>query len=667
MKKTTTLIATMLILLCHGIQAQIGTWKAYPAYRDVTQIEEVGNLLYVLASGGLYAYNTNDQSILTFDKAKTLSDTDISHIAWCQAARRLVVVYANQNIDLLKADGLAINMPEYYNKSMTEDKTVNDVYVQNEYAYLSTGFGIIKLHVGKAEISDTYSLGFGVNHSYIEGGKIYAASAEKGLYSAALDVNLLDKNNWTRVGEYVAKDRTLDASLLQTVNSLLPGGPKHNYFGVLRFVNGKLFTAGGGYLAEIENNRDGTIQVWNGSDWQIYESDIQSKTGHIYEDVMALDVDPRDENHVMAGSRGGLYEYQNGQFVKEWSYDNSPLKSVFVTDKNYVIVKGIKYDKQGNLWVLNSYVPSQSILKHDNTGQWSTFHKQELMQDSQKSLHHMTGMIEDSRSLLWFVNNYWTRAGLFCYQPSTDGVQAFQTFNNQDGTHIEVTTTRCVAEDISGNIWVGTNMGPLMLRASDVSNADAAFYQPKIPRNDGTNFADYLLSGVDITAIAVDGAGRKWFGTNGNGVYLISQDNMTQVQHFTAENSVLLSNFVEAIALNPVSGEVFFGTDKGLCSYMSDAAVTQEEMTKETVWAYPNPVTPDYTGLITVTGLTLDADVKIVTANGTLVAEGRSQGGLFTWDGTDKKGRRVASGVYMVQTAKADGSKGTVCKIAVVN
>lgn len=667
MKKIATWLTIVSLCVTLNIQAQVGTWKTYMAYHNVTQIEKAGNLLYVLASNNLYAYNTNDQSIVTFDKSTSLNDTEISKIAWCNAAKRLIVVYSNANIDLVNLNGTVINMPEYYNKSMTEDKAVNDIYVYNEYAYLSTPFGIIKINVSKAEISDTYMLGFGVNHTYIENGKIYAASPTAGIYNANLNTNLLDKNNWTYSTNYIAKNQTIDPTLQQTIANLKPGGPKHNHFGVLKFINNKLYTAGGGYLAEIDNERDGTIQVWNGNDWQIYDSDIAAKTTHPYVDIMTIDVDPKDENHVMAGSRGGLYEFQNGQFVKEWSYDNSLLQSSFTNDKNYVIIKGVKYDNQGNLWILNSYTPSQSIVLYDKEKQWHSFHKPELMQTADKSLHHMTSLIQDSRSLLWFVNNYWSKAGLFAYQPSTDALSAYQTFNNQDGTRVNVEYVRCVAEDIDQNLWIGTNVGPLMLRASDIANTNASFYQPKIPRNDGTNFADYLLAGVDISAIAIDGAGRKWFGTNGNGAYLISKDNLTQVQHFTAENSTLLSNVIEAITINPTSGEVFFGTNKGLCSYMSDAATTQNQMTKETVWAYPNPVTPQYQGLITITGLTLDADVKIVTANGSLVAEGRSNGGLFTWDGNDKKGKRVASGVYMVQTAMADGSKGTVCKIAIVN
>ena len=142
---------------------------------------------------------------------------------------------------------------------------------------------------------------------------------------------------------------------------------------------------------------------------------------------------------------------------------------------------------------------------------------------------------------------------------------------------------------------------------------------------------------------------------------------MTQLEHFTAENSKLLSNNIESIAINGTTGEVFFGTDKGLCSYMSDATDTNESMSKNNVYAYPNPVRPGYTGIITVVGLSFDADVKIVTSNGVLVAQGRSNGGTFTWDGCDTKGRRVASGVYMVETATSSGGKGTVCKIAVVN
>jgi hypothetical protein len=141
---------------------------------------------------------------------------------------------------------------------------------------------------------------------------------------------------------------------------------------------------------------------------------------------------------------------------------------------------------------------------------------------------------------------------------------------------------------------------------------------------------------------------------------------MVQIQHFTKENSPLLSNNIFSIAINPTSGEVFFGTDYGLCSYVSDATETNTEMTTDNVWAYPNPVEPGYFGSITITGLSMNADVKILSANGAIINEGRSNGGMYVWDGCDQKGNRVASGIYMVATATSTGEKGTVCKIAII-
>jgi hypothetical protein len=135
-------------LLLFSNLAHANLWKAYLSYYEPTEIEQAsGNMLYVLASGALYSYNRNDQSLQTYDKTTVLSDCDIAHIAWCQAARRLVVVYTNGNIDLLDQNSNVTNMANYMNKSMTEDKTVYSIDIAGSYAYLSTGFGIMKVNV----------------------------------------------------------------------------------------------------------------------------------------------------------------------------------------------------------------------------------------------------------------------------------------------------------------------------------------------------------------------------------------------------------------------------------------------------------------------------------------------------------------------------------------
>lgn len=673
MKQLITIFLTVFLTL--SASAQTGTWKAYLSYYEPSEIEEAsGNLIYVLASNDLYSYNTSDESLQTFDKTNVLNDCNIAHIAWCQTAGRLVIVYSDGNIDLLEANSEVTNVADYMDATMTEDKTVNSICISGSKAYLATGFGVVVLNVEDATIDNTYDLGFNVNYCYVGDNSLYAASSTEGLYQGLLSDNLLDKASWTRVGDYVDSTKTMDPDLLALVNTLSPGGPKYNRFWFMRYLNGNLYTTAGGWGHYIDGHYPGAIQVLNGDDWTFFEdSTISEQTGIDYLDVNCLSVDPNDATHVMAGAKSGVYEFSNGQFVKLWNSDNSPIESFNNSSKSYELITAMTYDESGNLWCFNSQCFDRSLLEYTTDGEWVTHDKSAFMTlyDSgtgkNKSAASMECMLEDSRNLLWMCNNHAETPALYCYQPSTDGLNSYTSFVNEDGTTVSVTMVRCVAEDNSGNIWVGTNVGPLLLTSSDIANGSTIFTQVKVPRNDGTDYADYLLANVDISCIAVDKANRKWFGTYGSGVYCISSDNLSQVYHFTTDNSSLFSDNIESLAINSSTGEVYIGTEEGLCSYMSDANTASEGMTKNSVWAYPNPVEPDYTGAITIVGLEEDADVKIVTTNGTLVEEGRASNGQYKWYGLDQDKKRVASGVYMVEIATSEGEKGVVCKIAVVN
>ena len=663
-KKILILLSFLLLqVTSYRAIAAIGDWKAYMAYSEVQEIEQAGNLIFVQASNNLYVYNQNDQSIQTFSKMDYLSDCSIQHIAYNKATKRLLILYNNANMDLMNISNYDVqNLSDYYSASTTGDKTVNDIYMYGKYAYMSNGFGIIKVNVADGEISDTYNLGFNVNWCEIKDNHIYAYSKTNGQYRALLTSNLLDKNNWSKVGGYVAKKQEDNSALKQIVGTLQPGGPKHNYFYCMRFINNLLYTCGGLWGHLVDAGRPGTIQVLDKDNWTIYDDSIAAKTGIKYVDVNSVDVDPLDPNHVFAGAKSGLYEFQNGKFIKHYNSENSLITSFNNQSKNYQLITSVKFDTDGNLWMLNSQSPSnQSLIEYTKEGKWVSHHKPELY-----NLGSLECLMQDSRGLLWFVNNYHGLPSIYCYQASTDQLNTYSSFVNEDGTTLTPNFVRYVTEDKNHDMWIGTNIGPLLLYKKDITSDTPIFTQVKVPRNDGTNYADYLLSGVDISCIAIDGGNRKWFGTNGNGIYVISNDCLTQIYHFTTNNSNLLSNNIESIAINEQTGEVFVGTDKGLCSYMSDASSPNSEMTKDNVWAYPNPVKPNYTGRITITGLSFDSDVKIVTANGILVNQGRSNGGIYTWDGKDQNGQKVASGVYMVETATSDGSKGTVCKIAIV-
>ncbi len=614
------------------LNAQIGTWRNYLAYSDIQQIRAAGNdYLFVLASNGLYQYNRQDQSIYTYDKTNGLSDTYITNICWCPQAKRLIAVYQNSNIDLIDVKGNVTNISDLYNKLLTGDKTVSSIRMDGIYAYLICGFGIVKINMQRAEIAETYKP---THPEY--------------------PTSLPDEDN----SDY---DKYIDI-----VKTLKPGGPHTNYFGFMLFTYNRLYTCNGDY------NYSSPIQILNNNEWTIYQHEgISEQTGVSFQGSFCLDVDPSNTEHVFAGSRNGLYEYLNGKFVKYYDHSNSPIEPFDGVNEEYQLVTGTKFDQKGNLWVLNSSAPTTALMKYAN-GSFTKMNHSELMklnrgQLKNRSNGELSKIIIDSKGVMWFVNNNWVLPAIYQYNTDNDEIIAYENIVNQDGTRLNIQEgIRCVAEDLEHNIWVGSSVGPFMLESSEIEDGGSTFTQVKVPRNDGTNYADYLLTGIDVSSIAIDGGNRKWIGTFNNGVYLISADNMTQIHHFTTDNSKLLSNTIMSIAINPTSGEVFFGTDKGLCSYISDATATNSEMTTDNVWAYPNPVEPGYAGPITITGLSLNADVKILTANGAIVNEGHSNGGTYVWDGCDQKGRRVASGIYMVATATSKGEKGTVCKIAIV-
>ena len=288
MKRLLAIVFT--VCYCYLATAQIGTWRNYLAYHDVQQICKANNELFVLASNDLYQYNIDDASITTYDKVNGLSDTRITHIAWNQKAKRLIAVYENSNIDLIEPDGDIINISALYTKSITEDKTVTAISIDDVYAYLTTSFAIIKVNMLKAEISDTYTK----NHpDYPHNLQPYQDDYDK----------------------YIA-----------TVSTLIPEGPAYNRFYLSKFINGRLYTTGGYFLPAMPDNElPGTIQVYDGNNWTLYQEQINEITGYAYVDICCIDADPNDPEHVFAGGRCGLYEFKNGKLINYYNKENSPL------------------------------------------------------------------------------------------------------------------------------------------------------------------------------------------------------------------------------------------------------------------------------------------------------------------------------------------------------
>ena len=747
--------------------AGYGDWKVYAAYHEATDAVVFNGLVYVLSGGGLYSYDPEYTEVVTYDKSTELSDNGIFGIRVCEATGQLVIVYTNGNVDLLDTGGNIYNMSELKSKSMS-DKTINDLYVNGQYVYISTNSGIVVLDTKRKVFASYYNFGCQVMSMVIDEGYIVALT-NNGVYKGLVSANLLDSNKWNCTSQQVlsrlisldgtfyaltgtgrlalVKDKdsfeisTVDNSTINgykicgerlflfssssiyvydtdgnssksdnplgiyslvrsgntywlacgakglmgaaydgsgftvSVSSVIPGSPLSNDFYKLRHYGSRLLSVGG--ALEIPYvRRTFSAQMKDGDDWSFFEND--SIKSYIGEDNFynALDIvqDPDDADRHFVSAVTGLYEFQGQKMVNHYTYDNSPLTSILPTNWRpgyYVRVSGLAFDSQDNLWMLNCQVDTVvKILKADGT--WQKYYCPEIAN------HPVCDQtMFDSRGWAWIVSRVSgsnNAAGVFILNTNgtvdshtDDTGKLYTSMTNQDGTSYVFNRFNCVVEDLNGAVWMGTNIGPLVtFNPSAIFDSNFTVTQCKVPRNDGTGYADYLLNEVEVSCIAVDGGNRKWMGTQGNGVYLVSADGTEILEHFTADNSPLLSDDIYSISIDGSTGEVFFGTKDGLVSYMGNATDPEEKFDKDLVKVYPNPVRPSYTGKIVVRGLMASSDVKIVNAAGRLVHEGTSIGGSYTWDGLTSGGERAASGVYYILATDEDGNSGVATKFLIV-
>lgn len=386
--------------------------------------------------------------------------------------------------------------------------------------------------------------------------------------------------------------------------------------------------------------------------------------------------DYNDKTHFYAGSFGnGMIEVKNDSVAAKYTCNNSPIahRNFIVTypsniqgpDTGETQVTSLYSDINNNLWITTNDNPTfVTVKKNDNT--WASLDFTNLVGNIQYL--NTNQIIVDSSNLVW-VPAYGT--GLFLYKNdgnfSAPNASNSKLLINQPGKGgLPSNNVTCVASDKSNDIWVGTDQGiyvfysPESILTAGSSGWDA---QPIYVQQDGQT--QLLLQTNIVTCIFVDGANNKWVGTATSGLFCFSSDGQTELYHFTIDNSPLFSNTINSVNVSGKTGEVFISTAKGLQSFQG---ITTEGLTNfEDVYAYPNPVKPNYTGPILIHGMVSGATVKIVDGGGNFVYETTSEGGQAIWNGENFKGKRVASGVYMVICAMPDGSQKKLTKILLLN
>lgn len=445
---------------------------------------------------------------------------------------------------------------------------------------------------------------------------------------------------------------------------IVPAGPVDNQIFSLTMNGNDLWIASGG-----RNNAWGNLyskaqfQLDRNGDWSVFDKN-NFPVSNGFSDIVAVAVDPKDADHVFAASwGGGVLEFKQGKFEKRYDNFNSSLQTQLPNNAQapYVRIGGMDFDSEGNLWVTNSGVGN--ILSELQTdGQWKSFG---LKGGANNPYTYKVVVTQNDDK--WVITG---RGQTMYVLNSTNDVVKEQKItayfsNGKEEQTTEMSDAGAIVEDKNGELWVGTNAGVAVFTnpAAVWDNSTMYATRPGVNRND--NLYHPLLEKESITAIAVDGANRKWIGTKHSGVFLISEDGTEELKYFTTENSPLPANDITDIAINQKSGEVFIATGSGLISYMGEA--TQGSDNFNEVYVFPNPVRETYSGPIVVKGLLENTDVKITDISGNLVYKTTSLGGQAIWDGKTLNGNRCKTGVYLVFLNDATGETTKVTKLLFIH
>ncbi|MFD0863450.1 two-component regulator propeller domain-containing protein [Sungkyunkwania multivorans] len=321
-------------------------------------------------------------------------------------------------------------------------------------------------------------------------------------------------------------------------------------------------------------------------------------------------------------------------------------------------ISDTKFDAEGNLWVLSS-ITDEALKVLRTNGQWQGYSFSSLFPNEFATQGFAEFVIADNG--FKFIAS--ARDGLigFSENGGVNGGPLLKSLKGE-GDNIPVNDVRALVIDERGDLWIGTEKGLRVIFNPEDFFTDDVRVDEIIVLDDGE--ASELLFQTYITDIEIDGANNKWIATNDSGLFYFSSDGQETLAHFTEDNSPLPSNSVKDVAVDNETGEIFMATSKGMVSLRSSVVEPSEDLSN--VYAYPNPVRPNFTGNVTITGLVDRANVKITDIEGNLVFETTSTSGSVEWDLTAFGRHKVASGVYMILASNEDGTDTKVAKVMVV-
>lgn len=590
-------------------------------YKNILGTSISNNKLFAATENGLYKADLNQANLADFQAWEKIEFRQSSKF-------NLLETFANKLF--VNIQGSTFNTDSLY--------TFDGV----NWELFSHPYSNVSLKIAKNKLVVTSKYGVNTYNENLEAEQYRSSTVfnfEKKEFRAGIYVD----------GEYWIADR-YNGLLHHSSNvteQILPTGPFNSEVAQIKNFNDEIWVVHG----SKNENWDPT---WSRSEISMLKKDNWSHTNTLLENDIRdpVAIAKNGTQTYVASWQKGLAELVYNDLSILYDETNSSLQSR-ANHGDWTNIGAVEFDSDGNLWCTNAQTLEPLSVQYTN-GEWESFSLGNTVTTDQ----NLAKLLIDENDQKWIQlkNN-----GLIVFDEKRSGTKAKKISNGENNGNLSSDRVFAMAEDLDGEIWIGTDNGvSVFYDPSTIFEGEQA--STIIVTQDGYN--TYLLNGLLINDIEIDGANRKWFATNNSGVILTSENGTEEIHHFTAENSPLFSNKVLDIEINQENGEVFFGTDKGLISYRSGAIKGSSDFSN--VLVFPNPVTPDYEGNISIKGLLTDAIVKITDISGNLVYKTKALGGQANWNGKRTNGEEVNSGVYLIFCSDEDGTENHVSKLLIV-
>lgn len=380
----------------------------------------------------------------------------------------------------------------------------------------------------------------------------------------------------------------------------------------------------------------------------------------------------------LATNAEGLYIMDGGKEVRLLSNEMNSLKT---RNQWGTQILDVKFDKDGNVWILDP-----TVDRADLDASWGfpklpaavlqmlpaskALDVESITADDWKEANKLpvgtaetAGQIEGRLTVtLNRVNNGGTNEYIFikpllfkaemvvyCRKSTGESIEEdyplfIDKYVDQNGNEYSPGEMTHIEEDLSGRVWI---CNPYVF----------GYFDPKTELPEGTTTmpivvpSDIKRGGSPVDNAFITGVSQSpidktlWVASQGNGLFHLSADGTEQLDNFRTSNSILTTDILGAVCVD-ASGDVYIGSQKGLFRYRPAHGVAASDLSNVTI--APATAKDDYNGAFTISNLTDACRVSIKDAAGNILFEGVADGGTLIWNGLDKSGKRVTTGIYNI-------------------